>query len=113
MRYPAALLILATALPSAALAFWQASPGLETAAREAEAKRPAFTLDTPIQQLAADAGARAVLDRELPGLTAHARYEQFKGISLKALKPFSGGLITDERLQAVEASLKTLQTPVD
>ncbi len=71
----------------------------------------AFTLNTPIQALAADQGARAVLDRELPGLTTHESYDQFKGMSLKTLMPLSGGLITDERLDAVEAGLRTLGTP--
>ncbi|WP_427789069.1 hypothetical protein [Brevundimonas diminuta] len=71
----------------------------------------AFTLDTPIQTLATDQGARAVLDRELPGLTTQESYEQFKGMSLKTLMPLSGGLITDERLDAVEAGLRTLGTP--
>ncbi len=78
-----------------------------------EAARPAFTLDTPIRLLVADAAAKAVLDRELPGLTTHRHYEQFKGMSLRGLKPFSGGLISDERLQAVEAALKALSAPVD
>lgn len=71
----------------------------------------AFTLNTPIQALAADQGVRAVLDRELPGLTTHESYERFKTMSLRALKPFSGGLITDERLAAVEAGLRALGTP--
>ena len=71
----------------------------------------AFTLDTPIQTLAADQGARAVLDRELPGLTAHESYEQFKGMSLKTLMPLSGSLITDERLATVEAGLRALRMP--
>ncbi len=73
-----------------------------------EAGVPAFTLDTPIERLVAHPGARAVLDRELPGLTTHARYEQFKRMSVKAFKPFSGGLITDARLAAVERGLAAL-----
>lgn len=73
----------------------------------------AITLDTPIQTLAAVAGARAVLERELPGLIGHERYEQFKTMSLKALKPFSGGLITDERLAAVETALADLAAGAD
>ncbi len=70
-----------------------------------------YTLSTPIQRLVADPAAKAVLDRELPGLTTHERYDQFKGISLLVLKPFSGGLITDERLSAVDAGLKALGAP--
>lgn len=75
---------------------------------QARSQVPAFTLDTPIERLVANPRARAVLDRELPGLTAHDRYNQFKGMSLKALKPFSGGLLTDQRLAAVEAALAAL-----
>ena|GEM_PF-3889087 len=67
-----------------------------------EAPCPAFTLDTPIRVLAADAGARAVLERELPGVIGHARYEPFKAMSLKALNPFSGDLITDEKLAGAD-----------
>lgn len=76
-------------------------------------QRPAapLAIDTPIQVLAADARARAVLDRELPGLTTHERYEQFKAMSLKTLKPLSGGMITDERLARVEAALQALNAP--
>lgn len=70
-----------------------------------------YALSTPIQRLVADPAAKAVLDRELPGLTTHERYDQFKGMSLLALKPFSGGLITDERLSAVDAGLKALVAP--
>lgn len=98
---------------SAALAQETPAPEPQTKAEpdpSAEASNP-FTLDTPIQALAADQNARAVLDRELPGLTTHESYEQFKGMSLKALKPLSSGLITDERLAAVEAGLRALGTP--
>lgn len=70
-----------------------------------------YALSTPIQRLVADPAAKAVLDRELPGLTTHERYDQFKGMSLLALKPFSGGLINDERLSAVDVGLKALVAP--
>ena len=78
-----------------------------------EASQAAFSLDTPIEALAADAEARAVLERELPGLIGHERYEQFKTMSLKTLQPFSGGLITAERLTAVEAALAELAKSSD
>ncbi|MET4682229.1 hypothetical protein [Brevundimonas faecalis] len=107
MRHLALFALLAAVFPSAACAAQQtASPA--GAPVPVEAARPAFTLDTPIQRLVADPAAKAVLDRELPGLTTHERYEQFKGISLKTLQPFSGGLISDERMRAVEAGLKAL-----
>ena len=109
IRIPLSILILALAGSASAQ-----SPGkISQTTPEAEAPRASFTLDTPIEALAADAGARAVLDRELPGLIGHERYEQFKAMSLKALKPFSGGLVTDERLAAVEAGLAALAARPD
>ena len=105
-------LVLLVVVPSSAVCASPQTSAEQTAPAPVAELRAAFTLDTPIQQLVADAGAKAVLDRELPGLTTHARYEQFKGMSLKALKPCSGGLISDERLQAVETGLKALNAPV-
>ncbi len=105
------IVISSAILPSAA---WSQQPAkAHEEPTQVEAATPVFTLDTPIQSLVADPAAKAVLDRELPGLTTHDRYEQFKGLSLKALKPFSGGLISDERLQAVEAGLKALKASAD
>ncbi|MFC5373519.1 hypothetical protein ACFPIF_13185 [Brevundimonas faecalis] len=103
--------VLAALIPVSAAAQQATAVPAQPPAAPAQAGQPArsaFTLDTPIQRLVADPAAKAVLDRELPGLTTHERYEQFKGISLKTLQPFSGGLISDERMRAVEAGLKAL-----
>ena len=67
-----------------------------------------LNLDTPIGEIAAAPAGKAVLDTQLPGLLTHPAYETFKAFSLKALQPYSNGLITDERLAAVEAGLKAL-----
>ena len=65
---------------------------------------------TPISELAADPAGKAALDKELPGLTEHPAYEQFKSMTLRQLQPMSGGVISDERLAAVQAALdKTAQ----
>ena len=63
---------------------------------------------TPIADLAAKAETKAILDKDLPGLTAHPAFEQFKGMTLKALQPMSGGNLTDEQLAAVQADLDAL-----
>jgi hypothetical protein len=60
---------------------------------------------TPIAELAADPAGKAILDKELPGLTNHPAYEQFKGMTLRQLQPMSGGVISDERITAVQAAL--------
>ena len=45
---------------------------------------------TPIGELAADPAAKAVLDKELPGVTQHPAYDQFKGMTLRQLQPMAG-----------------------
>jgi hypothetical protein len=71
----------------------------------------AFTLDTPIETLMADPRAKAVLAANFGGqdLSQHPAYEQFKSLSLKAVAPFSQGLITDEMLAKIEAELAAIK----
>ncbi|MFN7304259.1 MAG: hypothetical protein ACK5SU_06230 [Phenylobacterium sp.] len=60
---------------------------------------------TPIAELAATPAGKEILDRELPGLTQHPAYDQFKGMTLRQLQPMSGGVIADDRLAAVQTAL--------
>ncbi|PLK25339.1 hypothetical protein C0V72_01525 [Porphyrobacter sp. TH134] len=69
----------------------------------------AFTLDTPIEALVADERAKAVLVKHLPGIDQHPAFEQFKTLSLKALAPFSQGMITDDMLAKIEADLTAIK----
>ena len=68
-----------------------------------------LTIDTPIEEIVAVPAGKAVLDKDLPGLTSHAMYEQFKSMTLKDLQPMSQGQITDESLKKVSADLATLK----
>ncbi len=86
----------------------KAEPQTASAPAAATAASPSLSLDTPIGVIAAAPAGKAVLDQHLPGLLTHPAYESFKAFSLKALQPYSNGLITDERLAAVEAALKAL-----
>lgn len=100
--------LIATATALALLApgaFAQTAPAPATAA-PAAAK---FNLDTPIEALVADPQAKAVLDADLPGTTAHPAYESFKSMSLRAVQPFSDGKLTDEMLKKVEADLAAIK----
>ncbi len=63
---------------------------------------------TPIADLAANPDTKAVLDKDLPGVTTHPAFDQFKGMTLKALQPMSGGVISDAQLAAVQADLDKL-----
>lgn len=70
-----------------------------------------FTIDTPIETLMADERAKAVVAKHFNGqdLTQHPAYEQFKSLSLKAVAPFSQGLITDEMLAKIAAELAEIK----
>jgi hypothetical protein len=91
-----------------------AALGLVLAAGPALADAPAvaaaakFSLDTPIETLVADPKAKAVLDADLPGLTAHPQYEQFKSMNLTTLAGFAPDKLTPERLDKVKADLAKL-----
>lgn len=65
--------------------------------------------DTPIETIAATPEGKAALDKNLPGLTTHEAYEQFKGMSLKQVQPMSGGAISDDALKALQADLDKLK----
>ena len=60
---------------------------------------------TPIETIAANPAGKAVLDKDLPGLTTHEAYDQFKGMTLVQVAPMSQGAITPEALKTVQADL--------
>lgn len=82
-------------------------------AQDAPAPAPAaaFSIDTPIEALMADDRAKAVLTANFGGqdLSQHPAYDQFKALSLKALAPFSQGLITEEMLAKIAADLAAIK----
>ncbi len=92
--------IIASAVLAASLAF---------ASGAFAADPPKLTLDTPIEQIVAVPAGKAVLDKDLPGVTTHAMYDQFKSMSLKDLQPMSQGAITDEALKKVGEDLAAVK----
>ncbi|MEM6477301.1 MAG: hypothetical protein AAF687_14185 [Pseudomonadota bacterium] len=78
-------------------------------AEKAEAKKAMFTVDQPIEKLAADPRSKAVLDKHLPGFDQHPAYDQFKSMSLKAIAPFSQGAITEDMLKKISADLAAIK----
>jgi hypothetical protein len=63
---------------------------------------------TPIEELVANPAAKAILDKDVPMLTSHPAFDQFKAMTLKALQPLSQGALTDEILATVQADLDKL-----
>lgn len=89
-----------------ATVFAQTAPAAPATAPAAAAK---FNLDTPIEVLAADEKAKAVLMADLPELLPHPSYDMFKGMSLRQVQPYSQGALTDEMLAKVEKDLAAIQ----
>lgn len=75
----------------------------------AVAPRAGYTVDTtPIETLAADPTARALVVKYFASLFDHPAYAMFKPMPLRAIAPYSQGSITDEALTALQAELDTL-----
>ena len=70
-----------------------------------------FTLDTPIEVIAADPRGEAVLNKNLPGLLTNPNYYLFKGMSLKALASASSGRVSRQTLAQTLADLAALPKP--
>ena len=64
-----------------------------------------YTLDTPIKALIADPQAKAVLDKDLPGMSTDPNLAKFEDKSLRQLQPLTGGQLTDDMLKKVAQDL--------
>jgi hypothetical protein len=64
-----------------------------------------FTLDTPIEQLAANSSAASVLRKDIPGLLEDKSYPMFKSMSLRLVGALSKGALSSQTLSQTEADL--------
>jgi hypothetical protein len=91
---------------AAALSVLAAAPAFAQAPAPAPAPAAALSVEsTPIETLVANPAAKAVLDKDLPGLTSHEAYDQFKAMTLTQVAPMSQGAITDAALKTVQGDL--------
>ena len=72
------------------------------------AAAPAFSADTPLETVVANPAAKAVLDKDMPSISTHPAFDQFKAMSLRQLQPYAQGKITDEAIAKVDAGLKAV-----
>ena len=70
-----------------------------------------FDLDTPITQLIASPQARAVLDKDLPGLSTDENLPKFQALSLRRFQPLTGGQLSDDLLARTAADLAAIKPP--
>jgi len=101
----------AIAVFAPAAAFAQATPAVTpTPAPAQTAPAAKFNLDTPIEVIVADEKAKAILTADIGmDVTAHPAYEQFKGMSLRQVQPYSQGAMTDEMLKKTETDLAEIK----
>ena len=108
MKIILAAAALAWLAPTMACAQTAPAPAATPAAAPAPAAK--FSVDTPIEQLVADPQAKAVLEKDgLPGVDQHPQYDSFRSMSLRAVQPYSNGVITDEMLAKLEADLTKIK----
>jgi hypothetical protein len=82
---------------------------LATSAWAQDSVAPAgYSRDTPIETLAADPPAAAILNKDLPGLLTDSQYPIFKRMSLKAIQAASGGDLSAEDVSRTVADLQAL-----
>lgn len=74
----------------------------------APASSATFSLDTPIAALIADPGAKAVLDKNLPGLSSDENLGKFQALSLRKLAPLTGGQLSGALLTQTAYDLAAL-----
>jgi len=67
-----------------------------------------FTLDTPIEQLAADKETASILRKDIPGLLEDKHYPMFKSMSLRVIAALSNGNISSQTLAQTEADLRSV-----
>jgi hypothetical protein len=96
------------ALEGAAMLSKSAIAALLLTANPSWAQTPAYSDETPIEVLAADPAAAAILNKDLPGLLTDAQYPIFKVMSLKAIRQASNGDLSKSDVEKTVADLQAL-----
>lgn len=109
-RIPTAVLacLAAVTLPASVVA--QTAPATPTApaAAPAAGAKHYSTEETEIGTLLDDPAARAVLDKNIPGMTANEQVDMARSMTLKGIQQYSPDTITDKVLAAVDADFKKM-----
>jgi len=107
MRIALLMSALALALVPVALRA-QTAMGAAAPQQSVALERSNSTLNIPIEEIAATLGGCAILDKNFPGLRAHAMYQFFKAMSLNQIAAMSHGQITAGMLAQAQADLSAL-----
>lgn len=75
---------------------------------QAELANGPFTVDTPLQIIAANPKGKAILDADVPGVMSSPKYPMIEDMSLAQIAIFANGKIPKEKLDQVQADLDQL-----
>jgi len=67
-----------------------------------------FSTQTTVGELLDNETTKAILEEVLPGIASHPQIGMARGMSLAMAAQFSGGLISQEALEKIDAALATL-----
>ncbi|MFT3857552.1 MAG: hypothetical protein QM742_08675 [Aquabacterium sp.] len=67
-----------------------------------------FSIDTKLGDLLDNDATKAILEKHMPGISTHPQIGMGRGFALSMVAKFSGGMITEEMLQKVNAELAAL-----
>ena len=67
-----------------------------------------LSANSTVQELLDHPAAKAILEQHLPGFSAHPQIAMAKSMPLTTVAKFSAGMITDEVLAKIDATLKTV-----
>ncbi|MET0269295.1 MAG: hypothetical protein ABW173_02600 [Sphingomonas sp.] len=101
-----ALLLLAAASLPLAIPAYAAAP--EAPAMPAAAPGHYSVQETTLGTLLDDPAAKAVLDKNIPGLSANPQIDMGRSLTLSAIQGFSPDQVTDKALTAIQTDLNAL-----
>ena len=101
MRHFVAGAVLALTLPAASMV--QATDTKPAAAKPAAPKYS--TADTDIGTLLDNPVTKAIIEKNIPGMTANPQVDMARGMTLRAIQAYAADQVTDARLAAIDAEL--------
>ena len=67
-----------------------------------------FSIESKLGDLLDNETTKAILEKHLPGISTHPQIAMGRGFALSMVAKFSGGLITDDALEKIQAALQAL-----
>ncbi|WP_375194166.1 hypothetical protein [Sphingobium sp.] len=77
-------------------------------AANAVAKAKYSTADTDLGTLLDNPAAKAIIEKNIPGMTTNDQVDMARGMTLKAIQQYAPDDVTDARLAAIDADLAKL-----